>query len=100
MLVSSGIKWRVSFLSIGFCKTLSKMDKIFILAVVCCLLQIRNASLSVPEDVIESNEEPPVSSSLFEEPLMDSMWGTSLNPYIRYLGKRSNTRVSRVDDYR
>ena len=76
------------------------MDRIFILAVVCQLLLIRDASLSIPEDVIESNEESPIPSSFIEEPLMDSMWVTSLNPYIRYLGKRSNTRVSRVDDYR
>ena len=76
------------------------MDRIFILAVVCHLLLIRDASLSIPEDVIESDEESPIPSSFIEEPLMDSMWVTSLNPYIRYLGKRSNTRVSRVDDYR
>lgn len=79
------------------------MDRIFILAVVCHLLLIRKASLSIPEDVKESSEEFPVPLSTLEEPLMDSLWVTSLNPYIRYIGKRSNTGdkySSKEDDYR
>ena len=79
------------------------MERILILAAFCHLLLIEKASLSIPEDIIESTEEYPVPSSTFEEPLMNSMWVTSLNPYIRYLGKRSNTGdvyISKEDDYR
>ena len=79
------------------------MDRIFILAVVCHLLLIRKASLSIPEDLKESNEESLVPLSTLEEPLMDSLRVTSQNPYIRYIGKRSNTGDKyslKEDDYR
>ena len=77
------------------------MGRIFILAVVCHLLLISEASLSIPEDVKDSNEESPVPSTTLEEPVMDYLW---VNPYFRYIGKRSNTRDNKYslkeDDYR
>ena len=79
------------------------MERILILAALCHLLLIEKASLSILEDGVKSNEESPVPLPTFEEPLMNSMWVTSLNPYVRYLGKRSNTGdlyISEEDDYR